>query len=511
MDMDRRTSLGLMAALASIGFAPASAAGEEEFTLEFGEAKPFSADAVKQLAKSMAERGYKPGPRVPEEWLKLDYDTFRNIWFDTKKSVWNETNRPQRIDLFVAGLYFPTPVSINVADGDQARAVKFDMRAFTTTDQFPQLPTEGMGYSGFRLRTEFETPGFKTEYAVFQGASYFRAIGRGETYGLSSRGLALNTGDPEGEEFPEFRNFWIEAPEPGATDIIVHALLEGPSVCGAYRFRINPGDTTVMDVEATLYPRVDLDHVGIAAETSMFLFDETNRAMFDDFRASVHDSDGLLIKNGAGEVLWRPLANHKTLQASFFVDDNPQGFGLMQRARDLDDFADLHSKYHNRPGLWVEPLEAWGKGSVQLVEIPTDKEIYDNIVAYWRPREPLKAGQEYTYTYRLHWGAMAPTARDVAPVLNTRMGKRVFEEGRIAAIDFGPHPDWPEDIDEIVIFISSNRGRVSEGILHRNPSTGGYRLDFTYDPGGARMMEMRAQLRHNDQNISEVWMYRWTA
>ncbi|MEM9270711.1 MAG: glucan biosynthesis protein, partial [Pseudomonadota bacterium] len=373
----------------------------------------------------------------------------------------------------------PSPITIHVVEGGQARPIEFDFEAFDKTDKFPDLPMDGMGFSGFRLRSELERPGIFTEYAVFQGASYFRAIGAGQSYGLSARGLALKTGDAEGEEFPEFRAFWLEAPEAGAQTVTLHALLDSPSVAGIYSFKITPGDDTLMDVTAEIFPRVPLEHVGLAAETSMFLFDETNRSQFDDFRSGVHDSDGLSIYNGAGEWLWRPLANPARLERSFFVDENPRGFGLMQRTRRAEDYGDLQAHYHKRPGLWVTPGEAWGEGSVMLVEIPADKEIYDNIVAYWRPRAPLESGKGHRFSYRLTWGADPAGPAMLARVTNTRMGERVFEEGRIAAIDFAPHPSLPEDLSEVTTFVSANRGRVSKGILHRNPATGGVRLDFT--------------------------------
>ena len=397
-----------------------------------------------------------------------------------------------------------------MSDGS-ARRVEFDFAVFDTTDQLPDLPMdETLGYSGLRFLGELEKPGVFQEYSVFQGASYFRAIGKGHIYGLSARGIALNTGAPEGEEFPEFRKFWIERPDPGSGEVILHCLLDGPSVAGAYRFRIMPGATTVMDVEATLFPRVPLENVGVAAETSMFFFDQTNRHRFDDFRPAVHDSDGLMIRNGAGEHIWRPLANPTSLQISSFVDDNPQGFGLMQRARRFSDFADLQAKYHRRPGLWVEPGEDWGPGAVTLVEIPTDREIYDNIVAYWRPREALAAGQGHRFTYRLHWCSDAPVARDRAHVLNTHMGKG-FSTRRVAAIDFAPHPMTPRDPGEITPHVSTNRGEVTGGILQMNPETGGLRLDFGFEPPEERGMELRAQLVLPDgKPVSEVWLYRWT-
>jgi glucans biosynthesis protein len=235
------------------------------------------------------------------------------------------------------------------------------------------------------------------------------------------------------------------------------------------------------------------------------------RQRFSDFRPAVHDSDGLLIHNGAGEVIWRPLANPTRLQISAFSDNNPRGFGLMQRKRKYSDFTDLESLYHNRPAVWITPGEGWGQGSVSLVEIPADREIYDNIVAYWRPSRRMKAGDAHTMSYTLHWGAdpVAASAQVPVKVLNTAMGGRP-EGGDIIVIDFADSPQVPEDLSEVEILVRSNAGSVTPGILQRNPETGGPRLAFTFMAENATLAEFRAQLRLNGDPLSEVWLFRWT-
>ncbi len=514
MTVSRRETLGFLAALGALTGAPALSQDSEtasDFGLDLGAPGPFGPDTVKDLARSLATQPYKAPPKVPQDWLDLTYDQYKSIWFDTRNALWRDTDKPLRLEFFPAGLYFPSPIHVHAVENGQAREVLFNWEAFDKTDKVPEMPiTEAVGYSGFRLHGELLGPGNWQEYAVFQGASYFRAVGSGMFYGLSARGLSLNTGEPQGEEFPDFRQFWVETPAEGQGHTIIHALMDSPSVTGAYRFQIAKGETTLMKIDATLFPRTDLYHVGIAPGTSMFFFDETNRHRFDDFRPVVHDSDGLLIENGAGEILWRPLANPSTLQTSFFVDENPRGFGLIQRERDLHDFADLEAHYHQRPSLWVEPLGDWGKGAVQLVEIPTDREIYDNIVAYWRPEAPLATGGEYDFSYRLYWCWEPPLHKDVSKVLNTRMGSRWYGD-RVVTVDFAPHTMLPLDPEEVTIHISANTGEISSGILQRNPETGGLRLGFSYDPGEATAMEMRAQLLVGDKPVTEVWLYRWTA
>ena len=512
MSVSRRKAMAILAAFGAVSGTRGFAQDDEfDFGLDLGEAKPFDENTVKDMARALAAEPYAAPPKVPQEWLDLSYDAYKSIWFDTRNALWRNEDKPLRLEFFPAGLYFPSPIHVHTVEGGETREILFNWDAFDKTDKVPDLPVnEAVGYSGFRLHGELLGEDNWQEYAVFQGASYFRAVGKDMFYGLSARGLALKTGDPDGEEFPDFRQFWVETPEAGQGYTVIHALLDSPSVSGAYRIQIAKGETTLMKVDATLFPRVDLPHVGIAPGTSMFFFDETNRHRFDDFRPAVHDSDGLLIENGAGELLWRPLANPTTLQTSYFVDQNPRGFGLVQRERDLAKFADLEAHYQDRPTLWVEPVGEWGDGAVQLVEIPTDREIYDNIVAYWRPAAPLVAGQEHAFSYRLYWCNQPPLHADLAKVLNTRMGHRWYGD-RVVTVDFAPHTKLPADPEGVTIHVSSDVGTVSAGILQHNPETGGLRLGFSYDPGEATAMEMRAQLIVGDVPASEVWLYRWTA
>jgi glucans biosynthesis protein len=503
--MRRREVLASIAALAAVP----TATWATEPGLQLGTATPFDGNTVTNRARAMAAKPYTPRPLIPEAWRNLSYDEYRKIWFDGRNALWEGTDTPQRVDVFPPGLYFPQAIETFVVEGDTARPLKFDLNVFDTTDTFPDVPIdETLGYSGLRLRAELEKEGVFQEYAVFQGASYFRGIGKGQTYGLSARGLALKTGDPMGEEFPDFTSFWMERPTAGSDNVIIHALLDSPSCTGAYRFDIAYGDTTVMQVEAEIFAREDMSHIGIAPLTSMFLFDDMNRQRFDDFRPAVHDSDGLLIHNGSGEIIWRPLANPLNLQISAFADNNPKGFGLFQRSREFNQFNDLEAHYHQRPSLWVTPGEGWGRGSVQLVEIPADLEIYDNIVAYWRPSADLIAGDSHRMTYRLDWGD-APAPKKAMAVLNTASGGRP-EGGRIFTIDFAADDRVPEDLNDLMKIIRTSAGEVTEGVLQRNPETGGPRLAFTFYPGEATWAEFRVQLRLETEALSEVWLYRWT-
>ena len=507
----RRQALGLFSGLAVMGLMPAMAQDAPELAgMTFGPTMPFDPAQVTALARSLATAPYAPPPPVSQDWLDLSYDEFRGIWFDTRHTLFRGEPGAVQAEFFVAGLYFPHKIGLNAVVQGQSRPITFALRNFDTTDQFPALPEDETGFAGFRLLGEVEEKGLFQEYAVFQGASYFRAIGRGQAYGLSARGLALNTAGEGGEEFPVFRDFWIEAADPDTPTVTVHALMDSPSVAGAYTFKITKGDVTLTDVSARLFPRVDLSTVGIAPGTSMFLFNDINRSRFDDFREAVHDSDGLLVLNGAGETLWRPLNNPTSVAVSAFGDTNPRGFGLMQRARGPGDYNDLVAHYEQRPSLWVEPLGDWGAGAVMLVEIPTDKEVNDNIVAFWRPADPLLAGQEYQFDYRLHWCASAPTEGIVAPVSASRTGARVFEDGRIFSIDYAPHPSLGDDPAQIEARVTASVGQVGSVLVQINPATNGVRLDFTLQLAEGATTELRAELWRGGRSVAEVWVNRWS-
>lgn len=506
--LSRRQILSLLASASALGLPLPATAEAEQAGMTLGPATPFSPEMVIDRARALAAAPFAPPPMVAQDWRDLSYDAFRGIWFDTRHTLYRGKPGAVQAEFFVAGLYFPHKIGLNAVQGGQSRPIIFELRTFDTTDQFPPLAEAGTGFAGFRLLGELEVEGRFQEYAVFQGASYFRAIGRGQSYGLSARGLALNTAGQGPEEFPLFRDFWIEASEPGAPTARIHALLDSPSVAGAYSFAIAKGETTEITVTSHLFPRRDLATVGIAPGTSMFLFNDINRTRFDDFREAVHDSDGLLMMNGAGEVLWRPLTNPQTVEVSAFGDTNPRGFGLMQRARSPGDYNDLVAHYERRPSLWVEPLGDWGAGAVMLVELPTDKEINDNIVAFWRPASPLLAGREHRFDYRLHWCATSPAEGRLAPISASRTGARVFEEGRIFTIDYAPHPALGPDPAQLEARVTTTSGQISTTLVQRNPATGGIRLDLTLR-GATGPAELRAELWRNGHPVAEVWLNRW--
>ncbi len=468
-------------------------------------AVPFNRDILIAHADELSKQKFVE-PTLPPGKERLTYDQYRAIRFQSGASIWARQNRTFTIDLFHPGFIYETPVDINLVVGGQARRVFFTNKTFEYGPEAPRIELDpDMGYSGFRVRAPINSPAVMDEFLVFQGASYFRAVARKQLYGLSARGLALRTGRPEGEEFPVFTEFWIERPPENAEVLVFHALLESRSVVGAYSFTVRPGEETDMDVEATLFPRVDIDAFGVAPLTSMFLFDSSTPGRFDDFRDAVHDSDGLEIVNGSGERIWRPLANPRTLQISAFVDRNPRGFGLVQRKRDISDYEDYETRYDLRPSLWVEPRGDWGDGHVELVEIPTAREIHDNIVVYWQPREPLKAGTRTDLAYRLRW-LHEPLDSSLARVVGTRTGKSLNAERRDFIIDFRGDGPVPDDLD---INVTTSNGSIINPRGRAVTPEGTYRVAFDLEPEGDDLAELRVLLMSNEKPWSETWLYRW--
>jgi periplasmic glucans biosynthesis protein len=478
-----------------------------------GQTTAFAATDVQQVARDLATKPFVPPKNdLPKALQQLTYDQYRDIRFKRERALWASEGLSFTVDLLHRGFIYQEPVMISLVAEGHAQRVSYTPDLFTFGPGVSP-PAEGTvaGFSGFRVRAPLHRAEDFDEFAVFQGASYFRAVAKGQGYGLSARGLALNTATSSGEEFPFFRTFWIERPRPEASVLVVHALLDSPSTTGAYRFTIRPGDPTVMDVELTLYPRVALPHVGFAPLTSMFFFGPHDRRGIDDFRASVHDSEGLAIWNGREEWLWRPLINPDTLQTSAFLDASPRGFGLVQRRRAFTDYQDLEARYEHRPSLWVEPIGDWGQGAVELVEIPSKSEYNDNIVAFWRPQHPLPPDVEYRCTYRLHWGWTPPVVPTQAITAATRTGAGPEPNTRRFVIDFaGGRLAELKDDPSVGPMLVTSEGVVKDPVAHANPATGGWRVSFVLVPGNAALCDLRCILQRGEERLSEVWSYRWT-
>ncbi|TPW34052.1 glucan biosynthesis protein [Oecophyllibacter saccharovorans] len=472
---------------------------------------PFDSTTVSELARALSRRPYKAPPHgLPAVLADMSFDQFNSIIYDPAKALWAGDHLNFDVEFFPRGyLYKPRVNMYEVQDG-RATLIPYSPDLFQYRN--PKLKVDkDIGFSGLRLRYAFD-PGHLQECAVFLGASYFRATARGQVYGLSARGFAKDTGTLKGEEFPLFRAFWLEKPAADSHALVMYGLLDSPSLTGAFRFTIRPGDTTLFDVQSVFYPRVDIAGAGIAPLTGMYFFDFNDHDHVDDWRPAAHDSEALQMWTGAGQQLYRPLTNPTDLQLGAFVDSGPYGFGLMQRRRAFHDYEDLVLKYEKRPSLWIEPVGNWGDGTVNLVEIPTPSEVNDNIVAFWRPKETLKANQAYRYTYRMYWGWDTPWPTHLARVAATRVGNVVdHPELRQFVIDFtgAPFRTLPPNTPYHLI-IHTTPGEIRKITLLPNPHIHGMRAMFQLAPGDAKLCEMQAQLATDKGPISETWLYRWT-
>lgn len=472
----------------------------------------FDQSTVRQIAQYLSKVTYQPPEQtLPKAINDLNFDQYRKINFRKQQALWSGQNLKFQVEFFPRGfLYRPRIDMFEVKDG-KAEAIPYDPNFFTYEDEALRV-TDNLGYAGLRIYTAINRPDVMEEFCVFLGASYFRAVGKGQEYGLSARGFANGTGEQKGEEFALFRAFWLERPATGVDALVVHALLDSPSVTGAFRFTIRPGEITVFDVESYLFPRKEIASSGIAPLTGMFYFDANNRQHIDDWRNAAHDSEGLSLWTGAGEQIWRPLSNPQDLQFSAFIDNAPEGFGLMQRKRNFSDYQDLALHYERRPSLWIEPIGNWGMGSVDLVEIPSPNEVNDNIVAFWRPKGSLQAGREYAYTYRMFWGQDNPSPTRLSRIAATRIGAVVDQpSARFISLDFiGDTLNENFTSTTLQLQTSASVGTIRNIAIYSNPAIQGWRATFEFYPGDAKLSELKAVLTDGHAPLSEQWVYRWT-
>jgi periplasmic glucans biosynthesis protein len=501
-------------ALAGIGTGRASATA-----IALGAPEPFDFNWLQERAKALAAKTYA-APRAPAADIvsKIDFDVAQKIKFRSDKALWANGPGPFPIRLFHVDKFNPLPVRINVLSGGTARQIIYSASDFDYggTGLENKLPAH-LGFSGFRV---MNGPKSETDWLAFQGASYFRSSGQQNQYGGSARGIAVDTVAAKKEEFPRFVEFWL-AEEPGADrpTITIYALLDGPSLTGAYRFVATKQTGAVMDSEAKLFIRADIAQLGIAPLTSMYWYGENDRQYATDWRPEIHDSDGLALWTGKGERIWRPLIDPPSVLANSFLDENPKGFGLMQRDRKFADYQDDGAFYNRRPSMWVEPKGNWGAGAVQLVEIPTHDEIHDNIVAFWIPKKPAKAGDKLDFAYRLFWQDDNPDApRDIGRVTATRIGRGgvpghpepTDKDSWKFVIDFvgGPLARMAPRFD-VTPVISASRGKLGKAYVIKVVGTNRWRALFDIYAPGEKQIDLRCFLRLGDKTLTETWLYEY--
>jgi glucans biosynthesis protein len=521
--LNRRHVLQAMAASALASGRAKAAANAATSGLEFGSATPFSHEWLKEQAKALAARPYESPPRPdPEIVERIDYDAHGKLRFRPEYALWGDGGGAYPITFQHVGRYFPKTVRMFAVEKGEAREIIYRRDYFTVAATSPAaaLPKDASAFAGLWFMEARDGPDWKLlePWTTFLGASYFRAVGELGQVGMSARGVALNSGGPGIEEFPDFVAHWIE---PAATDndpVILHSLLDSPSLTGAYRFELRRTKGVVMEITADLNLRMPIERVGIAPLTSMFWFSETAKPTAIDWRPAVHDADGLALWTRTGEHIWRPLNNPPRTTLSSFFDENPRGFGLLQRDRNFDHYQD-GVKYEKRPSCWVEPLDDWGKGAVQLLEFPTDDEIHDNITASWVSSEPTQAGESLRFAYRLYWLADEPFPSPLARVVSTRLG-RGGQPGlprpkgvRKFLIEFegAPLRDLPYGVIPEPV-LSTSRGRFG-AYRQTDPVPddvpGHWRTQFDLIVEGEEPVELRCYLKLGERTLSETWAYQY--
>ena len=522
---------GAAAALAT-GAGPGSLAAQAPAArppqLGYGAPEPFSFGALKDIVRRSAAGPYvKPATGNPDVLWRIDYDQHGKLAYKTDLALWAEGPSPFPVTFFHLGRYFQKPVRMHVVAEGEAREIRYDTSLFNMPAGSPaqELPKDS-GFAGFRFqeRRDGKLDWRKNDWVAFLGASYFRAIGELFQYGLSARALALDTVVYDlTEEFPDFTHVWFETPPTGGDTVTIYARLEGPSVAGAYRFTMRRDAKVVIDVDSTIVLRRDVARLGIAPLTSMYWYSETAKPTMVDWRPEIHDSDGLAMWTGSGERIWRPLNNPPGTQVSAFTDATPRGFGLLQRDRAFDHYQD-GVYYDRRPSLWIEPRGDWGRGTVQLVENPTDDEIHDNVVAMWVPAEPARAGQELSFSYRTTWAADEPDPTPLARCVATRLGNggapgTVRPRGvRKFLVEFlgGPLASLPNGtIPEPVL--TASRGTFSYVRTEAVPDDvpGHWRTQFDLTADGTAPVDLRCYLRGSASGggastiLTETWLYQY--
>ena len=515
---------GMAAGLAGLGersgaiLSPASAGPAQTSSPAFplgafplGEATPFDPAMVTDAARTLSKQPFKAqSADIPEAFRNLAYDQYVGIRNRPATTIWAAENIGFALEPLHRGFVFLPPMEINLVAQGQSRRIVYDQNLFNFGKLTVPPNLGDIGFSGFRVLAPQDGNGL-AELATFQGASFFRAVARGQNPGAMARAMSIKTADPRGEEFPAIRTVWIERPTLAENTLVVHALIDSESVTGAYRFTLHPGEATIIDTECTLFARFDVDHFGLATMSATHLLGPLDQHRFDDLRPNAGETGGLSILTGRGEWLWRPITNRQTLQISSFVDENPRGFGFLQRDRNFEHYQDDIQHWEARPSLWIEPIGDWSAGAVQLIEIPSESEVNDNVIAYWKPQQPLPAGTETPFAYRQFWCWTPPESPSLAVTRQSRQGRGSTPKRRRFLVEFfGEVLADPQHTQDLKPNLSATPGTITWLRTFSSADKKSYRVLFELDPGSETTSELRLVIEAAGNPISETWLYRWT-
>jgi periplasmic glucans biosynthesis protein len=505
---------GGIAAWAGISFREAiaapAAAEEAPRSFPLTEAAPFDPNMVQAAARALSKQAFKSVPdELPQALRGLSYEQYAAIRQRPETAIWAEDSSGFAIEPLHRGFIYSLPMVINLVEEGKARRLIYDAALFDTDALKVPKNSDDLGFSGFRVLRH--RPEGHFELAIFQGASFFRAVAPGQTLGTMARAMSIKTADLRGEEFPAIRSVWIERPTLAAGVLVIHALIDSESLTGAYRFTLRPGDATIIDTESTLFPRVAVDSLGLATMSATHISGPIDERRNNDIRPSISEVGGLQMLTGKGEWLWRPVANRDTLQVSTFVDDNPRGFGFLQRDRNFDHYQDDDQRFEIRPSLWIEPIGDWSAGGVQLVEIPSDSEANDNIIAFWKPKQPLNAGTETFFAYRQFWCWNPPEQPPSAVAVQSRSGRGSSPKRRRFIVEFaGDTLSIPQNAAAMKPNLTLSQGAINLLRTYTSANQKSCRVVFELDFANQDYAEMRLVLEAAGTPISETWLYRWT-
>jgi glucans biosynthesis protein len=510
--VERRDLLkGALGALAAAVVPPGEKAMAQGAAQEQGVL--FTRDGLLARARDHLKQPFAaPAAELPDYFARFTREQYETTEVRPENRIWASEHKNFSIEPLLRGWVYGAPVKIFLVEAGKATPLRPALQQFSFGAQKPPERLPEAPFAGLRVWPSEAAgkPLDGTALLQFLGANFYRAKAAGQKkWGVMARGLSIGTADPS-EEYPVFREFYIETPPSGDDTLVIHALLDSPSVVGVYMFTLRAVEATILDVELTLLPRVDLDHVGIASLAGVSFFTPLDQRRLDDIRAGASEMNGLQIHTGNNEWLWRPLANRNSLQFSSFIDANPKGFGFLTRDRDIAAYQDDDEHWEQRPSIWIEPHHDWGEGSVQLVEIPSESEFNQNIIAYWRPKDRLAANVEKKFAYRQFWCWSPPTRPPLAVVSHARSGRGVLPKHRRFLVVFSGESLGDATRPPAQASLSVKPGAHVKLHDEFDPGSKTHRVVFELDPGAETYSELRLELKSGEEQISESWIYRWT-